>query len=205
VNTDLNGKVALVTGGGSGIGEATCYTLARAGAAVAVLDLRPEPARAVAERVVAEGGRAIPVVANVADEETMRAAVARTVAEFGGLHIVFANAGINGMHAPIEELTIEEWRATIDVNLTGTFLTVKHSIPHLREAGGGAIIITASVNGTELFSAPGYAAYSASKGGQATFSNYSLHNSLLWRRSALRQISAQARSRNAWCNSSRRS
>jgi len=180
VNTDLNGKVALVTGGGSGIGEATCYTLARAGAAVAVLDLRPEPARAVAERVVAEGGRAIPVVANVADEETMRAAVARTVAEFGGLHIVFANAGINGMHAPVEELTIEEWRATIDVNLTGTFLTVKHSIPHLREAGGGAIIITASVNGTELFSAPGYAAYSASKGGQAAFAKMAATELARW-------------------------
>ena len=72
MNTDLNGKVALVTGGGSGIGEATCYALAQAGAAVAVLDLRPEPARAVAERIVAEGGRAIAVVANVADEETVR-------------------------------------------------------------------------------------------------------------------------------------
>ena len=180
MNTDLNGKVALVTGGGSGIGEAACYTLARAGAAVAVLDLRPEPARAVAERIVAEGGRALPVVANVADEEMVRAAVAQTVAAFGGLQIVFANAGINGMHAPIEELTIEEWRATIDVNLTGTFLTTKHSIPHLRAAGGGAIVVTASVNGTGLFSAPGYAAYSASKGGQATFARMAATELARW-------------------------
>jgi NAD(P)-dependent dehydrogenase (short-subunit alcohol dehydrogenase family) len=66
-------------------------------------------------------------------------------------------------------MTLEEWRATIDTNLTGTFLTVKHSIPHLREAGGGAIVITASVNGNRLFSAPGYAAYSTSKAGQTAF------------------------------------
>lgn len=180
MNTDLTGKVALVTGGGSGIGEAACTTLARAGAAVAVLDLRPEPARAVAERIVAAGGRAIPVVANVTDEAALVAAVRQTTDAFGGLHIVFANAGINGMQAPIEEMTLEEWRTTIDVNLTGTFLTVKHSIPHLRAAGGGAIVITASVNGTRLFSAPGYAAYSASKGGQATFARMAAAELARW-------------------------
>lgn len=73
------------------------------------------------------------------------------------------------MQCPIEEMTLDEWNATITTNLTGTFLTVKHSIPHLRNAGGGSIIITASVNGTHLFSAPGYSCYSTSKGGQAIF------------------------------------
>ena len=170
MDTDLTGKVALVTGGGSGIGEAACHTLARAGAAVAVVDLRPEPARAVAETIAAEGGKALALTADVGDEAAVSAAVRRTVEEFGGLHVVFANAGINGMHAPIEEMTLEEWHATMDTNLTGTFLTVKHSIPHLRAAGGGAIVITASVNGNRLFSLPGYSAYSTSKAGQVAFS-----------------------------------
>jgi NAD(P)-dependent dehydrogenase (short-subunit alcohol dehydrogenase family) len=169
MNTDLIGKVALVTGGGSGIGEATCRTLAEAGAAVAVVDYRPEAARVVADGIVAQGGTAIAVAADVRDEEMMHAAVSRTVETLGGLNIVFANAGINGMQTPIEEMTLDEWRATVDTNLTGTFLTVKHSIPHLRAAGGGAIVITASVNGNRLFSLPGYSAYSSAKAAQAAF------------------------------------
>src|SRR5205823_3432840 len=92
-----------------------------------------------------------------------------TVTRFGGLHVVFANAGINGMQTPIDEMTLEEWHATIEPNLTGTFLTVKHAIPSLRAAGGGSIIITASVNGNTMFSLPGYAAYSTSKAGVVAF------------------------------------
>jgi NAD(P)-dependent dehydrogenase (short-subunit alcohol dehydrogenase family) len=158
-----------VTGGGSGIGAATCRRFAREGAAVAVVDMRPEPAVAVAAEIEAAGGKAVALTADVGDEGAVAAAVGETVAQFGALNVVFANAGINGMQCPIEEMTLEEWRATIDTNLTGTFLTVKHSIPHLRDAGGGAIVITASVNGNRLFSAPGYAAYSTSKAGQTAF------------------------------------
>lgn len=165
----VEGKVALVTGGGSGIGEGACRALAEAGAAVAVVDLRREPAEAVAESIRAAGGRAVALAADVADEAAVSQAVDRAVAEFGGLHIVFANAGINGMQTPIEEMTLDEWRATMDTNLTGTFLTVKHVIPHLRAAGGGAIVITASVNGTRTFSLPGYSCYSSSKAGQVAF------------------------------------
>jgi NAD(P)-dependent dehydrogenase (short-subunit alcohol dehydrogenase family) len=165
----LAGKVALVTGGGSGIGEATCRAFAREDAAVGVLDMRREPAERVAQSICESGGRAIALEANVADETAVAGAVQRTVDEFGGLHVVFANAGINGMQCPIEEMTLDEWSATLATNLTGTFLTVKHAIPHLRAAGGGSIVITASVNGTHLFSAPGYAAYSSSKAGQAAF------------------------------------
>lgn len=136
---------------------------------MAVVDVRREPAEAVAEEITAAGGRAVAFAADVADESAVGAAVSGTVERFGGLHAVFANAGINGMQCPIEEMTLEEWRATLDTNLSGTFLTVKHAIPHLRAAGGGAVVITASVNGTHLFSAPGYAAYSTSKGGQLVF------------------------------------
>ncbi|MGH2368703.1 MAG: SDR family oxidoreductase [Chloroflexota bacterium] len=165
----LASKVALVTGGGSGIGEAACRTFAGEGAAVAVVDVRRAPAEAVAEQITAAGGRAIAIEADVADEVAIGAAVQATVEQLGGLHVVFANAGINGMQCPIEEMTLPEWRATLDTNLTGTFLTVKHAVPHLRAAGGGSIILTASINGTRLFSAPGYAAYSTSKAGQAAF------------------------------------
>ena len=166
----LTGKVALVTGGGSGIGEGACRALAEAGAAVVVVDVREAPAKAVAEQIQSDGGRALAVVANVGDEQQISKAVAQTIETFGGLNVVFANAGINGMQCPIEEMTLEEWYATIDTNLTGTFLTVKHSIPHLRAAGGGSIIITSSINGSRLFGLPGYACYSTSKAGQVAFS-----------------------------------
>jgi NAD(P)-dependent dehydrogenase (short-subunit alcohol dehydrogenase family) len=167
---NLNGKVALVTGGGSGIGEGACYALASAGAAVAVVDVREQPATSVAQRIRSEGGQALAAVADVGNEQQVDAAVAQTVATFGGLHVVFANAGINGMQCPIEEMTLDEWYATINTNLTGTFLTVKHSIPAVRAAGGGSIIITSSVNGSRLFGLPGYACYSSSKAAQVAFS-----------------------------------
>lgn len=169
MDLSLAGKTALVTGGGSGIGEAACYALAEAGAAVAVVDLRADPARAVAEKIAASGGQAVALTADIADEEMIGAAITQTATRFGGLHVVFANAGINGMQTPIDEMTLDEWNATIGPNLTGTFLTVKHSIPYLREAGGGSIIITASVNGNTNFSLPGYAAYSTSKAGVVAF------------------------------------
>jgi NAD(P)-dependent dehydrogenase (short-subunit alcohol dehydrogenase family) len=165
----LANKVALVTGGGSGIGAATCETFAREGAAVAVVDLRRAAAEETAMRIAASGGRALALEADVRDEAAVQAAVEHTARELGGLHVVFANAGINGMLCPIEEMTLDEWHATIETNLTGTFLTVKHSIPHLRAAGGGAVIITASINGTHLFSGAGYSCYSSSKAAQLAF------------------------------------
>jgi NAD(P)-dependent dehydrogenase (short-subunit alcohol dehydrogenase family) len=177
---EMSGRVAFVTGAGSGIGEAAARRLAHDGAAVAVVDVRQQPAERVASEIEASGGRAVAVVADVRDEASVATAVALTVNTFGSLTTVFANAGINGMQCPIEEMTLDEWRATIDTNLTGTFLTVKHAIPHLRAAGGGSIIITASVNGTKLFSLPGYACYSTSKGGQAIFSRMAAGELARW-------------------------
>jgi len=177
---DLSGKVALVTGGGSGIGAAACLAFARAGAAVGVVDYRAEAADATTKAITDAGGRARSLTADVRDETQVAVAVAGTVAQFGGLHVVFANAGINGMQTPIEEMTLDEWRATLDTNLTGTFLVVKHAIPHLRDAGGGSIIVTASVNGTRLFAAPGYSAYSTSKGGQTVFARMAATECARW-------------------------
>ncbi|MCC7367751.1 MAG: SDR family oxidoreductase [Chloroflexi bacterium] len=169
MDLDLTGRVAVVTGGGSGIGAAACLKLAEAGAAVAILDLRPEPAQAVAAQIAAAGGKALALAADVRDEEAVSAAITQAASTLGGLNIVFANAGINGMQTPIDEMTLDEWNATIGPNLTGAFLTVKHSIPHLRDAGGGSIVVTASVNGNTVFSQPGYAAYSTSKAGAVAF------------------------------------
>lgn len=169
VDLNTRDKVALITGGGSGIGASACHAFAEAGAAVAVVDVRIEPAQAVADRIRQEGGRAIALEADVADERTISGAIDQAVAEFGKVNMVFANAGINGMQTPIEEMHIDEWHATIETNLTGTFLTVKHAIPHLRNQGGGAIVITSSINGSRMFSKPGYACYSTSKAGQVAF------------------------------------
>ena len=147
---------------------------------MAVVDYRPEAAEAVAQELTGAGARAIAVGADVRKEAEMRAAVARTVDELGSLHFVFANAGINGMQCPIEEMTEEEWDATIDTNMKGTFLTIKHSIPHLRAAGGGSVVVTASVNGFKLFSAAGYSAYSTSKAGQVAYAKMAAQELARW-------------------------
>src|SRR5881398_2488729 len=89
----------------------------------------------------------------------------QVVDRWGQLDIVFANAGINGVWAPIEELTVADWSRTITTNLTGTFLTIKHTVPHLKKRGG-SIIVTSSVNGTRVFSNTGATAYSTTKAGQ---------------------------------------
>ena len=161
----LSDKVALVTGGSSGIGEATARLFAREGARVAVLALEREELERVAEDLSGSPGRAMPVAADISKPEQMKAAVDKVVGRWGRLDVVFANAGINGVWAPVDELDPEEWRQTIDVNLTGTFFTVKYAVPHLRRRGG-AIVITSSINGTRVFSTPGATAYSCSKAGQ---------------------------------------
>lgn len=176
----VENKVALVTGGGSGIGAAACRTLAREGASVTVVDNRLEAAQEVAREIESAGGKAVAVQADVRKEPDMQAAVAKAVESFGALHVVFANAGINGMQCPIEEMTLEEWYATIDTNLTGTFLTIKHSVPHLRAAGGGSVMVTASVNGFKLFSAAGYSAYSTSKAGQVAYAKMAAQELARW-------------------------
>ena len=90
----------------------------------------------------------------------------RLVQEYGRLDIVFANAGINGVWAPIDELTPEEWDRTININLRGTYLTLHHAVPHLKKAGGGSVLVTASINGTRVFSNAGATAYSCTKAAQ---------------------------------------
>ena len=164
----LDGKVALVTGAGSGIGRASALTLAGAGAAVVVLGHRKEHADDVLAEIERAGGTGMAVGGDVTDEAGMAGIVDQVDEWFGRLDVVLANAGINGVWAPLEELTVDEWRTTIDTNLTGTFITVKYAAPLLRRQGG-AVVITSSINGTRTFSNTGASAYSSSKAGQVAF------------------------------------
>jgi NAD(P)-dependent dehydrogenase (short-subunit alcohol dehydrogenase family) len=162
---ELQGKVALVTGAGSGIGKAAAMRFAREGAMVGVLSHTEDEIRKVAQEIEQGGGKAIPLVADVGDEDQMKKAVADLVQAYGGLDIVFANAGINGVWAPIDELQPEEWDRTIKTNLRGTYLTIHYAVPHLKKAGG-SIVITASINGSRTFTSAGATAYSATKAAQ---------------------------------------
>jgi NAD(P)-dependent dehydrogenase (short-subunit alcohol dehydrogenase family) len=162
---NLTGKVALVTGAGSGIGKATALLLAQQGARVAALSHTAEEIEQTAREISANGTEGLALKADIAREEEIQRAVQQIIERWGRLDIVFANAGINGTWAPIEELTLDEWSRTINTNLTGTFLTIKYAVPHLKKQGG-SIVITASVNGTRIFSNTGATAYSTTKAGQ---------------------------------------
>lgn len=161
----VNGKVALITGGGSGLGEAAARILAREGAKVAVLGRTEDEIKAVADDINQAGGEAIPVTADISKPEDMQKAVHQVIDKWGRLDILFANAGINGVWAPIEDLKPEEWQQTIKVNLDGTFYTIKYATPYLKKQGG-SVIITSSVNGTRNFSNTGATAYSCTKAAQ---------------------------------------
>jgi NAD(P)-dependent dehydrogenase (short-subunit alcohol dehydrogenase family) len=159
----LDGKVALVTGAGSGIGRATAMRFAREGASVGIADISANDTQ---QEIEQGGGKAISVQCDVSNPEHVQKAVDQTVAKFGRLDIVVANAGINGVWAPIDELEPAEWDKTLNINLKGTYLTLHFAVPHLKAAGGGSIIIMSSVNGNRTFSNAGASAYSASKAGQ---------------------------------------
>lgn len=161
----LQGKVALVTGAGSGIGEAAAKKLAEHGARIAALDVNEEQLNDLVALLRSKGSEALPLVADISDPEAMQQAISQIEVQWGRLDIVFANAGINGVWAPLDELEPEEWDKTIRNNLTGTFLTIKYAARLLKRQGG-AVVVTASVNGTRIFSNTGATAYSTSKAGQ---------------------------------------
>lgn len=156
----FNGKVALVTGGGSGIGQAAAIEFARQGAKVGVLN-RSEAAETL-QKIKEIGGTAIEMRADVTDEKTMEQEITRLVNQWGRLDVLFVNAGINGVWAPLENMTSDEWRKTFDVNVQGAFHTIKYAAPYLKKQGG-AIVINSSVNGTRIFSNAGATCYACTK------------------------------------------
>lgn len=164
----LAGRVALVTGAGSGIGKAAAQLLAKEGAKIAALGRSDDDIKQTLEEIQKSGGEAIPVLADISQPEAMQQAIQAIADKWGRLDIVFANAGINGVWTSLEELEPEEWDKTLNVNLKGTFLTVKYAVPLLKKQGG-SVIITSSVNGTRMFSNTGATAYACSKAGQVAF------------------------------------
>ncbi len=159
-------RVALVTGAGSGIGKAIALRLAHEGIAVAALGRTPEETAATVDKIQELGGEALALEADVRHETQMREAVKKLVGKFGRLDIVVANAGINGVWAPIEDLKPHEWDETIETNLRGTYLTLHVCVPHLKAGGAGSVVVVSSINGTRTFTTPGATAYSATKAAQ---------------------------------------
>jgi len=158
----VSGKVAIVTGGASGIGEACSETLAREGAAVLITDIDDSLGKGVVGRIGKAGDKAHYVHHDVRDERAWPGIVAEAEKRFGKLDIMVANAGI-GVMSPIETMTLADWQRQQAINLDGVFLSIKHAIPALRRAKGGSLVLMSSVAG--LRGAPGLAAYSATKGG----------------------------------------
>ncbi|CAM4356062.1 SDR family oxidoreductase [Saccharibacillus endophyticus] len=167
-NGRMAGKVAVVTGAGSGIGKASAILLAAEGAKVALLELTTDTAEETKQEIEKAGGEAFAIECDVSRPESVQAAVRRVGETWGRIDVVFANAGINGAAAPIETMEIEDWNRTLETNLRGTFATVKYSIPYLKKQGG-SVVITSSINGSRAFSGTGFSAYSSSKAGQVAF------------------------------------
>lgn len=164
----MEGKVAVVTGGGSGIGRAAAERLAQQGAKVCIMDLGEKRAAQTEQAIRNAGGDAFVADVDVSDPKRVEEGIAEAVKRYGRLDFVFANAGINGKLAPIEELSPDDWDNTITTNLKGTFLAVKYAVPQMKQ-GGGSIVITSSINGNRTFSMFGASAYSTSKAGQVAF------------------------------------
>jgi NAD(P)-dependent dehydrogenase (short-subunit alcohol dehydrogenase family) len=160
VSKRLEGKVAIVTGAGSGIGRASALLFAREGAKVLLADVTAAVEETVA-MIKAEGGTAIGVQADVGNEAQVKGLVERAVSELGGLHVVYANAGISGGLQTFEDTTLELFNEVLRVNLIGPFLAIKYAQAHMVKQGGGSIICTASVAG--IRAGAGGLPYSASK------------------------------------------
>jgi NAD(P)-dependent dehydrogenase (short-subunit alcohol dehydrogenase family) len=155
------GRVAFITGAGSGIGRATALAFAAQGAAVAVSDNAEKDLHETAGLIEDQGGQALPVLCDVTRGDDVAAAVAATVRQFGRLDFAFNNAGVEQPVAPLHEISDEQWDRLIDINLRGVFYGMKHEVPAMLATGGGAIVNTSS--GAGVIGIAGQGAYAASK------------------------------------------
>ncbi len=162
---EMKGKVALVTGAGSGIGKMAAITLAQAGASVVVSDLNQETVHATAEEIIKAGGQATVHVGDASSEEDVKASVNLAVSTYGGLHAAFNNAGISGVSGSATQITGAQFRKTIEVNLFSVFYGMHYEIPAMLKSGGGSIVNTSSILG--LVANSFSLAYSTAKHGVA--------------------------------------
>ena len=168
MNLNLEGKVAIVTGGGQGMGKAYCLGFAEEGAKIVVVDLNEETARQTADEIQANGGRALPVKVDVSNWEDVSNMVNKTLAEFGQIDILVNNAGIRGM-ASVEDFPDELWERDINVNLKGAFYCTKAVARHMKERRYGKIINQSSSTALNGHEAHG-SAYATAKAGLLGFS-----------------------------------
>lgn len=178
-NQDFHGRTALVTAAGSGIGRATALMFARRGASLVISDIRGDAIRAVADEIEAAGAQVLAIAADMTDEPAVEAMVADGVARFGRIDCAFNNAGTNSRPTAITDITLEEWERLLSVNLTTTFLCMKHELRHMLRTGKGAIVNCAS--GAAHVPAPGMAHYTAAKHGvhgltKCAAADYAAHN-----------------------------
>jgi len=159
----LHGKVAVITGGGRGLGAATAETFARAGASVVLVDIAGEYARSKADHIRSIGGIAHAIGCDVTDEIAVRQAFDKVVADLGGLDVLVNNAG-RAVRKPAMELSLADWQSVIDLNLTSVFTCSRMAARHMKSHGGGAIVNLASIMGLSGGLFPN-ASYQASKGG----------------------------------------
>ncbi|MGK7224023.1 SDR family NAD(P)-dependent oxidoreductase [Kocuria flava] len=162
--TDLTGKVALVTGAASGIGEACAKDLAARGAKVVVTDIDTNRIDDVVQAIMAAGGDAAGFRLDVANAEENRAAVEFAQQTYGGLHLAVNNAGIGGQTDAVGETDLDAWRRTVEIDLHSVMFGMRHQLPAIEQAGGGAVVNMASIHGT-VATALGNSAYTAAKHG----------------------------------------
>jgi NAD(P)-dependent dehydrogenase (short-subunit alcohol dehydrogenase family) len=161
----MKGKVALVTGGSSGIGEATALAFARAGASVVIASRGESAGERVVQRIRELGGEALWLRTHVSRAEEVSGLVAQAVARFGRIDYAFNNGGSGGRMASVADMEEADWNATIGDFLSGVWLCMKHEIREMLKSGGGVIVNNSSVDGLRGFPLPGGAAYSAAKHG----------------------------------------
>lgn len=160
----LDGKTAIVTGASSGIGRAAAKLFAREGARLVVTARRASELDVLVAEINGDGGEAVAVAGDIADEGTARALTETAMKSFGGLDIAFNNAGTLGEMAPTAEISLAGWRETMDVNLTSAFACARYQLPAMLERGGGSIVFTSTFVG-HMLGFPGMAAYAAAKAG----------------------------------------
>jgi NAD(P)-dependent dehydrogenase (short-subunit alcohol dehydrogenase family) len=160
----LDGKIAIVTGASAGIGRAAATLFAAEGAKLVVTARREAELGALVEEIGRAGGQAIAIAGDIRDEALHGALVAAAIDRFGGLDVAFNNAGGTVAYGAVPDIALEDWRDTLDLNLTSAFLAAKHQAPVMGERGGGSIVFTSTFVGHSA-GMPGMGAYAASKAG----------------------------------------